>query len=221
MRIIIVGGGNVGYYLAKRLSQGKHIVSVVEKNKQLCEKIARELNCLVINGDGCDPKFLENAGIDRADVVASVTGDDEDNLVISQLAKETYSIRRTVARVNDSTNEHTFNELGVDIPIDSTAIIAKIIEEEVSLKDFVNLMTFKRGRLAIVRVDLTEESPACGKQIMDIKLPGDSVLVSIIRGEDVIIPKGTTVLQARDDIIALTTIENEQHLLDALIGRLE
>ncbi len=221
MHIIIVGGGNVGYYLAKRLSQNKHIVSVIEKDKALCEKIAKELNVLAINGDGCDPNFLEDAGINKADVVAAVTGDDEDNLVICQLAKETYSVKRTVARVNDSRNEHAFNELGVDVPIDSTAIIAKIIEEEASFKDFVNLMTFKRGRLAIVRVDLTEESPVCGKQVMDVKLPGDSVLVSIIRGEDVIIPKGATVLQARDDIIALTTIENEQHLLEALIGKLE
>ncbi len=221
MHIIIVGGGNVGYYLAKRLAQGKHVVSVIEKNKELCEKIAKELNVLAINGDGCDPNLLEDAGINRADVVAVVTGDDEDNLVICQLAKETYGIKRTVAKVNDSRNEHAFNELGVDVPIDSTAIIAKIIEEEVSFKDFVNLMTFKRGKLAIVRVDLTEESPVCGKQVMDIKLPGDSVLVSVIRGEDVIIPKGNTVLQARDDIVALTTIENEQHLLDAFIGKLE
>lgn len=220
MHIIIVGGGNVGYYLAKRLAQGKHVVSIIEKDKELCEKIAKELNVLAIHGDGCDPNLLEDAGINKADVVAAVTGDDEDNLMICQLAKETYAIKRTVARVNDSRNEHAFNELGVDVPIDSTAIIAKIIEEEVSFKDFVNLMTFKRGKLAIVRVDLTEESPVCGKQVMDIKLPGDSVLVSIIRGEDVIIPKGNTVLQARDDIVALTTIENEQHLLDAFIGKL-
>ncbi len=221
MQIIIVGGGNIGYYLAKRLAKDRHVVSIIEKDKELCGKIARELNCLVINGDGCDPKFLEDAGIDKADVVAAVTGDDEDNLVISQLAKETYGVRRTVAKVNDSRNEHAFNELGVDVPVDSTAIIAKIIEEEVSLKDFVNLMTFKRGKLAIVRVDLTEESPVCGKQVMDIKLPVDSVLVSIIRGEDVIIPRGTTILQSRDDIIAITTIENEQHLLDTLVGKIE
>ncbi|MFA4991374.1 MAG: NAD-binding protein [Candidatus Omnitrophota bacterium] len=221
MHIIIVGGGNVGYYLAKRLAQDRHVVSVVEKDAALCEKIAKELGVRVINGDGCDPGFLDDAGIDKTDVVAAVTGEDEDNLVICQLAKETYNVRRTVARVNDSRNEHAFNELGVDVPIDSTAIIAKIIEEEVSFKDFVNLMTFKRGKLSIVRVDLNKESPACGKQVMDIKLPGDSVLVSIIRGDDVIIPKGNTVLKAQDDIIAITTIENEQHLLGTLIGNVD
>jgi trk system potassium uptake protein TrkA len=108
----------------------------------------------------------------------------------------------------------------VDVPVDSTAIIAKIIEEEVSFADFVNLMTFKRGKLAIVRVDLTEDSPVINKQVMDIQLPPDSVLVSIIRGEEVIIPKGSTVLQARDDIIALTTIENEKTLLETLVGKI-
>ncbi len=221
MHIIIVGGGNVGYYLAKRLTESKHVVRVIEKNKELCMKIAEDLDVIAINGDGCDTKFLEEAEINKADVIAAVTGHDEDNLVICQLAKETFGIKRTVARVNDSRNEHSFNELGVDVPIDSTAIIAKIVEEEVSFKDFVNLMTFKRGKLSIVRVDLAEESPVCGKPVMDLKLPEDSVLVSIIRGEDVIIPKGTTVLKPQDDIIAITTIQNEQQLLDALIGKIQ
>jgi len=221
MRIIIVGGGNVGYYLAKRLAADRHAVTLIEKDSVICAKIAEEEKILVINGDGCDPDVLEEAGIERTDVVAAVTGDDEDNLVICQLAKDTYNVKRTVARVNDPKNEHTFNELGVDVPVDSTAIIAKIIEEEVSFKDVVNLMTFKRGKLAIVRVDLSKDSSVCGKKVMDIKLPGDSVLVSIIRGDDVIIPKGNTVLYPQDDIIALTTIENEQHLLEALIGKVE
>lgn len=220
MHILIVGGGNVGYYLAKRLYLDRHAVALVEKDKEICERIAKELDILVINGDGCEPRYLEEAGIARADVVAAVTGDDEDNLIICQLAKETFRVSRTVARVNDPRNEHTFSELGVDVPVDSTAIIAKIIEEEVSFADFVNLMTFKRGKLAIVRVDLTEDSPVINKQVMDIQLPPDSVLVSIIRGEEVIIPKGSTVLQARDDIIAITTIENERALLETLVGKI-
>ena len=124
-----------------------------------------------------------------------------------------------MARVNDPKNTHTFNEVGVDVPIDSTSIIAKIIEEEVSLEDLVTLMTFRRGKLALVRVDLTNESPCVKKQVSEIKLPRASVLVSIIRGTDVIIPRGETVLQTKDDIIALTAIENEQELLDVLIGK--
>jgi trk system potassium uptake protein TrkA len=217
-----VGGGKVGFYLAKKLAQAHHTVSLVEKDSLTCEEIAKELdNILLINGDGCHIRYLEDAGINRADVVAAVTGSDEVNLMVCQIAKQFSKVKRTVARVNDPKNSHTFSKVGIDVAVDSTSIIAKIIEEEVSLEDLVTLMTFKRGKLALVRVDLTNESPCVNKQVMDIELPRTSVLVSIIRGEDVIIPRGETVLQAKDDIIALTSIENEQDLLDVLIGHVK
>ena len=220
MYIIVVGVGKVGYFLAKRLALSKHIVGIVELDKAVCEEVAKELEVLVINGDGCDPLVLEEAGAGRADVIAAVTGDDEDNLIICQLAKEKFNVGRTVGRVNDPSNEHTFAELGIDVPVDSTKILAKIIEEEVSFSDFVNLMSFKRGKLAIVRVDLPEDSPVINQEIQTIQLPPDSVLVSILRGEEVIVPKGNTVLKAGDDIIALTVIGNEPQLLNVLIGKL-
>lgn len=220
MYIIIVGGGKVGFYLAKKLAEEHHTVSLVEKETVTAEEIAKELNeVLIINGDGCNTRYLEDAGISRADVVAAVTGSDEVNLMVCQLAKQFSKVKRTVARINDPKNTHTFNEVGVDVAVDSTSIIAKIIEEEVSLEDLVTLMTFKRGKLALVRVDLTSESPCVNKQVSEITLPRASVLVSIIRGADVIIPRGETILQAKDDIIALTAIENEQELLDVLIGK--
>jgi trk system potassium uptake protein TrkA len=220
MFIVIVGGGKVGFFLAKRLIKDKHTVSLIEKDKNTCEQIAKALDILVINGDGCSVEILEQSGIERADVLAAVTGDDEDNLIICQLAKDKFNVSRTVGRVNDPTNTHSFSELGVDVPVDSTGIIAKIIEEEVSFADFVNLMSFKRGKLAIVRVDLPEDSPVINKRLQDISLPPSSVLVSIIRGDDVIIPKGDTILLASDDIIALTLVENEQQLLNTLIGKI-
>jgi len=220
MYIVIIGAGKVGFFLAKRLVNNNHIVSIIDKNKLICEETAKDIEALVINGDGCDPKILEEAGIMRADVVVAVTGDDEDNLIICQLAKERFNIQRTVGRVNNPDNEHTFSELGIDIPVDATKIIAKIIEEEVSFSDFVNLMSFKRGKLAIVRVDLPEDSPVINKEIKDITLPKDSVLVSILRGETVIVPKGDTVLQPGDDVVALTLIGNEPQLLNLLAGKL-
>ncbi|MDI6605927.1 MAG: NAD-binding protein [Candidatus Omnitrophota bacterium] len=220
MYIVIVGAGKVGYFLAKRLCQGGHTVSIVDKDKVICEEVARELEALVINGDACEPRILEEAGIERADVLAAVTGDDEDNLIICQLAKERFNLQRTVGRVNNPDNEHTFSELGVDVPIDSTTIIAKIVEGEVSFADFVNLMSFQRGKLAIVRLDLPEDSPVINKEIKDIHLPTDSVLVSIVRGEEVIVPRGDTVLKPGDDVIALTVIGNEPELLNILAGKL-
>jgi trk system potassium uptake protein TrkA len=220
MYIIIVGAGKIGYFLAKRLIRNKHTVSIVDKNKLICEEAAKGMDALVINGDGCDPRILEEAGIARADIVAAVTGDDEDNLIVCQLAKERFNIQRTVGRVNNPDNEHTFSELGIDVPVDSTKIIAKIIEEEVSFSDFVNLMSFKRGKLAIVRVDLPKDSPVINKKIKDIVLPQDSVLVSILRGEEVIVPKGDTILKSGDDVVALTLVGNEPQLLNLLVGKL-
>jgi trk system potassium uptake protein TrkA len=220
MYIVIVGAGKVGYFLAKRLCQNKHGVSIVEKDKTTCDEMAKELDALVIRGDGCDPQILEQAGAARADVVAAVTGDDEDNLIICQLAKELFRVRRTVGRVNNPYNEHTFSELGVDIPMNSTEIIAKIIEEEVSFSDFVSLLSFKRGKLAIVRVDLPKESPVIDKQVKDIQWPENSVLLSVVRQDDVIVPRGDTVLRAGDDVIALTMVGNESQLSNLLAGKL-
>ncbi|MFH1247646.1 MAG: NAD-binding protein [Candidatus Omnitrophota bacterium] len=220
MFIVIIGIGKIGYYLAKRLCLGKHTISIIDKDRNVCEEIAKELEVLVINGDACDPNILEEAGAHRADVVAAVTGSDEDNLIISQLAKEKFAVHRTLARVNNPDNEKTFSELGVDVPVDSTRIIAKIIEEEVSYSDFVNLMSFKRGKLAIVRIDLPQDSPVINKELKDIDLPADSVLVSIVRGEEVILPKGNTVLKPGDDIIALTLVGNESQMLNLLLGKI-
>ena len=221
MYIVIIGAGRVGFNLAQKLIQDKHTVCIIEKDKERCEGMSQYLDAMVINGDGCEPRFLEDAQVRRADVVAAVTADDEDNLVICQLAKEVFGVRRTVARVNNPKNEHIFSELGVDVPVNATTIIAKIIEEEASFEDFINLMTFKRGKLALVRVDLTNDSPVINKCVKDATIPENSVLVAIVRGENIIVPKGETVLKKGDDIIALTTIENEQQLLDMLVGKVE
>jgi trk system potassium uptake protein TrkA len=221
MYIVIVGAGRVGFNLAQKLIQDKHTVTVIEKDNARCEGISQNLDALVINGDGCEPRFMEDAEVGRADVVAAVTADDEDNLVICQIAKEVFGVRRTVARVNNPKNERIFSELGVDVPVNATKIIAKIIEEEASFEDFITLMTFKRGKLALVRVDLTTESPVIDKAVREIGLPENSVLVSILRGDTIIVPKGDTVLKTGDDIVALTAIENEQQLLDRLVGRVE
>jgi len=220
MYIIIVGAGKVGYFLAKRLCQNKHGVSIVEKDKTTCDEIAKELEVLVIRGDGCDPQILEQAGAARADVMAAVTGDDEDNLIICQLAKELFHVKRTVGRVNNPQNEQTFSELGVDVPMNSTEIIARIIEEEASFSDFVSLLSFKRGKLAIVRVDLPENSPVIDKQVKDIQWPENSVLLSVVRQDDVVIPRGDTVLRAGDDVIALTMVGSESQLSNLLAGKL-
>lgn len=220
MYVVIVGGGNVGYYLARRLHRDKHAVALVEKDRARCELISQEMDILVINGDGCEMPILEAAGIERANVFAAVTGTDEDNLVACQLAKDIFSVERTVARVNDSRQEHIFNQLGVDVPIDSTGIIARIIEEEVSLSDFVNLVSFRKGRLSLVRFDLPANSPALGLSVASLKLPAEAVIVAVIRGDEVFIPRGDTVFEGQDEVIVLTRIGEENAIIQAFLGNI-
>lgn len=221
MNIILIGGGGVGYFLAKSLIRDRHNCVVIEKDYFICQKIATDLGIMVINGDGCDNKILEDAGIERADVLAAVTGSDADNLIACQLARRFFRIKRTVARVNDPQNERPFSELGVDVPINSTSILTKIIEEEATLSDLVTLFSFKKGKLSLIRVSISDKSPVTGKKLKDVKLPPNSVLVTVLKGNEVIVPQGTTTLEHGDDVVALTTIENERDLFNLLVGKIE
>lgn len=220
MHFVVIGGGRIGMFLAKRLLHEKHSVVVIEEDPERANEIVRDTQAIVLCGDGCEPAILEQAGIERAEVIAAVTGKDEDNFVVCQIAKEQFKVRRTIARVNDPENERAFNELGIDVSIGATVILGKIIEEEASFSDFVELLSFKRGKLALIRVDLPEESPIINKQLQELELPPSSVLVCIIRADEIVVPKGDTVLKPLDDVIALTLIENKQQLLNYLIGNI-
>ncbi len=219
MYIVINGGGKVGSFLAKILKGRGHSVALIERNEKTCQNLAVELpDVLIIQGDGCDIKYQEQAGTGRADVFASVTGDDDDNLVACQLAKASFDVPRTVARVNNPKNEHIFHKLGIDA-ISSTTIISHLIEEEATIGEVITLYILKKGRLALVEVELpTEPCKVCDKRIADLHLPRDCVLVSIIRGDEVIIPRGTTALKPGDSVIALTDVDKEEELKRILIG---
>ena len=218
MQIMVIGAGRVGIFIAQRLRKEQHAVILVEKDSKSAAEIATTIDALVICGDGCDPDVLEQAGVERADVVVAATGKDEDNFVSCQIAKERFKVRRTIARVNDPENEKAFNELGIDVPVGATVILGKIIEEEASFMDFMNLYSFERGKLSLIRIDLPDNSPVVNKKVMELTLPSQSVLVSIVRGDQVIIPKGDTVLHPNDFVIALTLLEHKKQLLNYFIG---
>ena len=219
MYVLIVGGGKVGDSLAKALSIGGYDTALVEKEERIAEKIAEELDhVLVVNGDGCDPGRLEDAGIARAQVVVAVTGDDEDNLIICQLARDTFGVSRVIARVNNPRNEITFQKLGIDT-VSSTTIITKLIEEEATIGDIFTLLALKRGKLSIVEANVNAKSPVANKTIKEIKLPEDSILASIVRDNQVMFPKGDTLLLPGDSIIALSKIEQENALRETLLGK--
>jgi len=201
----------VGAFLAKELTEN-HSVVVIEKNPDRCAKLATSTSAMIINGDACDFRYQQEARMDRADVFAAVTGDDDDNLVACQLAKTSFDVPRTVARVNNPKNERIFNLMGVDA-ISSTTVISHLIEEETTVGDIITLHVLKKGRLAIVEVDIPNEScSSCRRPIKDLGLPRGCVLISVIKGDEVLIPHGDDILQPGDSVIAVTSIDKEESL---------
>lgn len=221
MYIVIAGAGRLGVLLARKLKEGKHQICIIDRNESLCNKLAGELKgVMVINGDATYPEILRGAKIEKADVCVSAASNDEDNIIICYLAKELFGVKRTVARVNDPKHIPLYKYMEVDNPVDSTSIIARVVEEEASFSDVMSLLSIKKGRLSIVRVDIPENSPVANKNLKDISLPPNSVLVSILRGLEIIIPYGPTVILPGDEIIAATLIDVEKDLIKTLIGKI-
>lgn len=218
MFVVINGGGKVGSHLANILTASGHSVVVIEKRKSVCKQLASEVSALIIHGDGCDISSLQEAGIRRANVFAAVTGDDDDNMVSCQLAKEVFNVPRTVARVNSPKNEHIFYQLGIE-GVSSTTVISQLIQEEASVGDILTLYTLKKGKLALVEVDLPQDRcKVCDIPLKDLKLPQSCVLVTIIRSNKVLVPSGDTRLEPGDSVLAVTNIEQEDELKELLIG---
>ncbi|MCX8129122.1 MAG: NAD-binding protein [Clostridia bacterium] len=212
MYIVIAGGGKIGYYLSKTLLPYKHKITVIERQKELCEKIANELNVPVVNGDGTSIDDLSNVQANKADIFIAVTGRDEDNLISCQLAKKSFGVKRTIARVNNPKNIKVFERLGVDIAVSSTSIIADLIEQEVDYSGMKTLMKLKNGKIVLSEILINESSPVCNRSLKDINIPADCIVVSVIRDEEVIIPNGYTVLHIGDLVIAVSSQEDQQEL---------
>jgi trk system potassium uptake protein TrkA len=220
MYVVINGGGKVASYLARQLLERQHVVALIEKREDIAHKLASELPdaALVIHGDGCDSVYQEDAGVSRADVFVAATGDDDDNLVACQLAKVAFGVPRTVARVNNPKNEHIFHALGIEAS-SSTTIISRLIEEEATIGDIRTLMALRKGNMAIVEIELPiDRCVVCGKQVAELNLPVDCVIVALIRGEDAITVHGDTEMQPGDTVIAFTNVEHERALKKALTG---
>ena len=219
MYIIVVGVGRLGYYLMKALLDEGHEVLIIEKDATICENIVGEMGSVCIRGDGCEASILAEVGTSRADMLVAVTGDDEDNLVACQVAKHKFNVPRTVARIRNPKNETIFKKLGIDVTVSSTNIILERIEEEVPTHPLTHLLTIRDKGLEIVQVKIPAKSNAVGKPIKELSLPPGSTLSLIIRKEHKpIIPKANTILQAEDQIIAVTTPESEEALRATLRG---
>ena len=171
MFVIVVGGGKVGYYLTKELIASGHEVALMEKDRRRAELIKDEIGSVVIAQDGCEGKYLHEAGANRAEIVAAVTGDDEDNLVICQMAKHHFDVPRTIARVNNPKNERLFRHLGVDEIISPTRMILGSIEQDIPVHELLHLAALGVGELEIIEAHLQPGSPAIGRIALDIPVP--------------------------------------------------
>lgn len=218
MYLIVVGGGKVGYYLAKELINEGHEVLIIEKDRQKSARIAEELGSVVMRGDGCEAATLEQAGATRADVIIAVTGDDEDNLVACQVAKARFSVPRAIARINNPKNESIFRLLGVDATVSHTDVILAQIEERIPAQPLLHLMRQRDTGLEIVEAKLPARSPVVGKKIKNLPLPPETKLLLIIRGRESVIPVGDTVPEEGDEVVALTREGNEDYLRQLLMG---
>jgi len=219
MYIIIVGGGEIGYYLSKALLDEGHEVLVLEKDPGVKEFICDELGSICARGDGCEAATLEAAGTGRADMFIAVTGDDEDNLVACQVAKHKFNVPRTIARIKNPKNEAIFKKLGIDVTVSSTNIILESIEEEVPTHPLTHLLSIRDKGLEIVEVKIPPDSATVGKAVKELSLPPESILSLIISKErKPRVPTANTIIQAEDQIIAVTPLESEEALRTALRG---
>ncbi len=222
MRVVIAGGGNVGTFIAAELHSAGHDVVIVEVDPVRVKQAASENDPPGVPwllADACEVSELAKADLDKADVMAAVTGDDEDNLVISLLAKQEFAVPRVVARVNNPKNHWMFNEMwGVDVSVSTPHLLTALVEEAVSVGSLVRLLTFEGGRAGLVEVTLAASSPAVNKEIVELGFPRDSTVVAILRQDHVVVPRGDTPLLEGDEVLVLVTPDSEEAVRMLLIG---
>jgi trk system potassium uptake protein TrkA len=219
---VIAGGGSVGKFIAEQLHKGGHDVLLIDNDPTVVRRAQADHEPEGVpwfQADACEVSKLSEAGVDKADVVAAVTGDDEDNLVISLLAKQEFGVPRVVARVNNPKNEWMFNQMwGVDVAVSTPHLITALVEEAVSVGSFVRLLSFEGGKAKLAEVTLATGSPAADKEIQHLGLPRDSTVVAIIRNDRVVVPRGDSIIRVADEVLVLVTIDSEDEVRQILTG---
>jgi trk system potassium uptake protein TrkA len=219
IRIAVAGAGNVGSFVAEDLSAKGHDIVVIEQDPAVIDIIKPELDVSWVKGDACELYTLDAAVLSSCEVVVAATGDDEDNLVISLLAKQEFAVPRVVARVNHPDNEWLFTESwGVDVAVSMPHLLTALVEEAVSIGDVVKLLNLEQGKVALLEVTLDEGSPAANKTVDELRLPPDCTVVAIVRERHVVTPSDETPLQVGDEVMALAAPEAEEDLRRALTG---
>jgi trk system potassium uptake protein TrkA len=219
MRVAIAGAGNVGLFIANDLHAAGHEVQLIEQNPAVAERAVTDEGVEWFIADACEVSSLKEAGLERCDVVVAATGDDEDNLVISLLAKQEFAVPRVIARVNHPKNEWMFNEnWGVDLSVSTPHLITALVEEAVSVGRLVRILQFERGLARLVEVTLAENAPVVDRALKDVDMPRDATVVAVVRGEHVVMPRGDTVFEIGDEVLAMVTPDSEENVRGILTG---
>ncbi len=219
MKVAIAGAGNVGTSIASDLHEAGHEVLIIEQDSALVARLRHTIDIVWFEGDACEVSTLQRAGLANADVVVAATGDDEDNLVVSLLAKMEFAVPRVVARVNHPKNQWLFNETwGVDVSVSTPQMLTALVEEAVSVGTLVRILQLAQGDARLVEVTLADDSPARGMSLVQMEMPRDATIVAVVRDQRVVVPHGDTVLYCGDEVIALVTEESEGILKGLLVG---
>ena len=219
MRVAIAGAGSVGTAIAADLHAGGHDVLVIEQDPELVARIRGDLDITWVVADACEVSALDAAGLATVDVVVAATGDDEDNLVVSLLAKQEFAVPRVVARVNHPKNQWLFTESwGVDVSVSTPQLLTALVEEAVSVGSLVRLLRFEGGNAHLVEVTLAEDSPASGVSLVDLGVPRDATVVAVVRDDHLIVPRGDTRLAIGDEVLVLVTADAEDMVQQLLVG---
>jgi trk/ktr system potassium uptake protein len=221
MYVLIVGAGKVGWNLARELIQKENEITIIETDPARYAVVEEELEHSIHYGDGSELWVLERAGIERADLVIAVTGDDEDNILISQVAREKYGVDRIVARCNNPRNLQHFELLGVKPAVSATDLILRLIEHEVPKYGLVHLLDLPQERLEIIELEVAEGSPAAGSSVKDLGLPDGSLVISILRDGAGFVPGGDSVVQPGDEVLLVLDVGLETRVTERFAGRSE
>ena len=212
MKVVIIGGGKIGYYLSKAMLERGNSVSLIEKDKSVCERIANELDISVVYGDGTTIEMLEAAGTNNADVFIAVSGNDEDNLIACQLAKKRFMAKKTVARSNNPKNVEVMKKMGIDIPVSSTGVITSLIEHEVDISGMKYITSVTEGQAAIYEITIKENSKSHDMLVNALKLPKTCTITAIIRDGKLIIPYGDLKILQGDTVMLLSSASSPKEL---------
>ena len=221
MKVLIAGGGSVGRFMAEQLADGGHAVTIIDNDRAVVAKYKEadaSHGVTWVMGDACEVGALGDTGVAEVDVVAAVTGDDEDNLVVSLLCKQEFGAPRVIARVNNPKNEWMFNEMwGVDVAVSTPHLLTGLVQEAVTVGTLVRLLSIKGGKVKLDEVTLSESSPAVNKEIGELHIPRDSSIVAVVREERVMVPREDSVLRAGDEVMVLVNEESEEDVRRILI----